>query len=586
MGCLPDEEFNELKTQSVCQTKFALDSPDVEIREFKLYYDNPRENKIFYKADTELEIVEGNDNDCVEFLTESLKTDSCGIARLKMQAKGFDCTEDVTVKVCDAQDNNICKDFTVSTTTDESEIDKNHNLMIDEYETNSEKDKNKYTEEMYVPGDCTTFCHDDNDCEDFCDSAIGYRCSTRCTSDDQCIKYKDDDDNWVQMICRKDGRCAYPSFKVKYKIVNDNTEIIMGGYAAGDDVTVDWGDGTEIESIPKSTNDLDDALKEHALTHTYENSGTYTVVITGDYRNWTAGCYKNDDNVGIRKIIQFGPIGLGYIGDMESNDEGAFTSCNVFDEITARDIPDSTKLTNMNSMFAGYKSDGGTLKMQFNQESITRWDTSNVTSMHHTFINAVKFDQDIGKWNTSKVKRMDGMFNTAFNFNQNIGCWDVSNVKDISSMFANADYFNQNLENWRLDKLIKFDKAVSEKDDGHDNLGIENYCALMRSAHGENIGRNTETCWHGATYSSACDNDEWKKQWDYWFDKYLKDDTDLNEDTVACKHIRTIYKCDNDCTQLKRCGYEKDCNVLGCYVHDLYSNVKCKIDNDCKYICN
>ena len=65
----------------------------------------------------------------------------------------------------------------------------------------------------------------------------------------------------------------------------------------------------------------------------------------------------------------------------------------------------------------------------FNQ-SISSWDTSNVTDMTYMFGNS-QFNQPINtngnSWNTSKVTSMNGMFYGAA-FNQYIGGWNVTNV--------------------------------------------------------------------------------------------------------------------------------------------------------------
>ena len=81
---------------------------------------------------------------------------------------------------------------------------------------------------------------------------------------------------------------------------------------------------------------------------------------------------------------------------------------------------DTSNVTNMNTMF--YKS-------AFNQ-SISSWDTSNVTDMTYMFGNS-QFNQSINtngnSWNTSKVTSMNGMFYGAA-FNQYIVGWNVTNV--------------------------------------------------------------------------------------------------------------------------------------------------------------
>ena len=582
-----------------------------------LYYDTPKAVKLDLKeSDADLKIV---GNNCIDILTESPVTDAKGIVTLEIKAKQFNCENGKKVKVCIGEDDpedDKCIEFTVRTTSDDETLDANHNLMFDMYETN--KDKDEFAN--YEPGKCDSFCHDDGECEDFCDSAIGYRCSTRCTRDEQCIKYKDDDGNWVQMVCREDGRCAYPSFLAIYDIGKDDTTVTMGGQPADDTVTIDWGDGTEVQKIPADT--------DNNLSHTYAKAGRYEVKITGDYYNWTAGCKneaKQEGNktvispiVDLYDIVQFGSIGLGWHGDFETVDEGSFTNCHKFNKMSARDIPDSLKLTDMSSMFAGNKrlADNFWTYTLFDDPAITRWDTSNVTSMFQTFINSgtyhwtlnTGFRQDIGRWNTSNVKTMHGMFNANYVFNQNISCWNTSNVEDISFLFVENVSFNQNLSSWDLSKVTEHN-CVFRYENGHNGaISLKNYCALRSRVNNENIGRDgndlvkgdcpgyynkfkknqddpyQSTCcgtqgYHnvdrtkyevlcdpGYDYYYACDNDRWKTVVHDCLEKYLKHQEQykhLTEDTVTCHHLRVcndaFLKCqmchDNDpsCLAEQKC---------------------------------
>jgi surface protein len=96
---------------------------------------------------------------------------------------------------------------------------------------------------------------------------------------------------------------------------------------------------------------------------------------------------------------------------------------------------DTSNVTNMNTMF--YNS-------AFNQ-SISSWDTSNVTDMNAMFSNS-QFNQSISSWDTSNVTNMNNMFyNSAFN--KSISSWDTSNVTDMTSMFYNSA-FNQSISSW------------------------------------------------------------------------------------------------------------------------------------------
>ena len=603
-GCSSNESTKKVDNDDSSAAEHYVENNSV----ISLYYDITKKITLdMKKPGAELKI-EGNN--CINVLAPPEVTDSEGKVTLNVQAKLFNCEKGKDVKVCLIQDGEIVEDecikFKVQTISDDDIIDKNHNLMIDEYETNTDKDKDKFLNHKH-PEECSDYCHDDGECEDFCDSAIGYRCSKRCTSDDQCIKFQDvdsDDDSWVQMICREDGRCAYPYFKVIYDISKENAEVVMGGTPDDDNVYIDWGEGDGFEHVPKDT--------ENNLKHVYKEAKRYIVKIKGNYSNWTAGC-SYQKGIDVYDIRQYGPIGLGYVGNLDDIDKGSFTNCQNFGaynhnknwQISARDIPDSKKLTNMNSMFAGTEkiSSGEYLEMYFNDPSITRWDTSNVTSMFHTFLNNAKgFNQNIGRWNVSKVTNMNGMFLGATKFNSSIRCWQTPELTSLSFFLTDAVSFNQNLSIWELPKVTD-SNCIFRFENGHNgDISLKNYCIIRSLVNNQNIGRDgndrvkgdcpgyynkfkvnqddpyqstccgiqyqTEptVCDPGYDYGTACDGFtgrdgkfyNWKVVVNDSLEKYLllQDEfKDLTEDTVTCHHLRIARLCYNEC---RHC-YD-DCN--------------------------
>ena len=114
-----------------------------------------------------------------------------------------------------------------------------------------------------------------------------------------------------------------------------------------------------------------------------------------------------------------------------------------------------TSVTNMNGMFGSGQFNNGNLPLTwgiignapgvnmsfmfqgcvFNQ-SISTWDTSNVTNMSFMFQGCV-FNQSISTWDTSNVTNMNGMFDIA-SFNQDIGMWNISSVTNMENMLNNC----------------------------------------------------------------------------------------------------------------------------------------------------
>ena len=48
---------------------------------------------------------------------------------------------------------------------------------------------------------------------------------------------------------------------------------------------------------------------------------------------------------------------------------------------------------------------------------------------------------------------MESMFQGATSFNQSLNKWNVSNVRKMNSMFWGATSFNQPLNNWNVSKV-------------------------------------------------------------------------------------------------------------------------------------
>lgn len=85
----------------------------------------------------------------------------------------------------------------------------------------------------------------------------------------------------------------------------------------------------------------------------------------------------------------------------------------------------------------------------FNQ-SLEKWNVSNVQNMREMFSKASSFNQPLSNWNVSNVQNMYCMFNEAKSFNQPLDRWDVSNAKDMAYMFCKATSFRQPITAWRL----------------------------------------------------------------------------------------------------------------------------------------
>lgn len=366
--------------------------------------------------------------------------------------------------------------------------DVNNNHMHDQYEIAAKQgqDCRKYA-------DCDSAKGKGNG---FCDSFLGYKCSTKCTDDSQCV-----DDGEYHYICRPDGRCAPDTFVTVWKISNDNKKLrIPTSTADACDFTIDWGDGSKSEGCVK--NSKDDTIKceklgnntsidENCLLHDYQDPGMVTVKIKGEYNRfgWPANNgewgliiypYLDDSPSKLYEVKAFGPVGLGPY---------AFASfrANIFSALSKIDIPDATQMQDMSYTFYLSSVD----------YPIENWDMSHVTDMRGMFRNASKFNQPLNHWDTSRVKWMgnsgkiitnnpEGVFSYAESFNQSLEDWDTSNVVSLSYMFFNAKAFNKTINKWDTSKVMfmqgTFEEAC-EFDQPLDNWNTSNVTIMQQAFH-------------------------------------------------------------------------------------------------------
>ena len=154
--------------------------------------------------------------------------------------------------------------------------------------------------------------------------------------------------------------------------------------------------------------------------------------------NWNNGRWEfNCSNKQLLEVVQFGTVAWTSMSH-------TFSGCIQMTFAANIDVPDLSKVTNMEAMFSGCTS--------FNQP-LNEWNVGKVTNMEAMFSSCSSFNQPLDKWDVSEVARMGGMFYNCTSFNQPLDKWNVSKVTGMWKMFQGCSSFNQPLDKWDVSKV-------------------------------------------------------------------------------------------------------------------------------------
>jgi surface protein len=194
------------------------------------------------------------------------------------------------------------------------------------------------------------------------------------------------------------------------------TNVILS-FAVGSDITIDWGDGSSIQSYTG------------AASHNYVSPGQYTVEVRGTVSNFTTPLVESRKQ--LKDVLQWGAVEFAGMMRMFARRTG-FT-------ISATDGPIFLPGARMDSTFE--------FTTDFNSP-IGHWDVSNVIMLYATFHGAGAFNQPLGDWDVGNVTNMTFVFRNTLNFNQPLNNWNVSSVTTLSGAFERSESFNQALNLW------------------------------------------------------------------------------------------------------------------------------------------
>ena len=186
-------------------------------------------------------------------------------------------------------------------------------------------------------------------------------------------------------------------------------------------ISIDWGDGNKATLPGGQTRGFheygDGTERTIVATGILSNpeAPTQTQTISGDniteIVDWNNGLPQAVQLIGLTSLIKV-PV---YIPSYWTTLESLFESCN-----------------------------------QLNDENITKWNTSNITSMKSLFFGCSAFNQRITPWDVAHVTNIDNMFASCSTFNQDLRMWSFP-----------ADTSRNNYDNgataWRSDYRPNFD---------------------------------------------------------------------------------------------------------------------------------
>ena len=217
----------------------------------------------------------------------------------------------------------------------------------------------------------------------------------------------------------KDSYINLSKFITRYNVTGGDTLTLPLPSGYNYNFTVDWGDGSEIQTIT--------AYNDPNISHTYSTTGFYNVIINGLCEAWSfnnSGTTKDK----LVAVLQWGNTGFISL-------KNGFRGCSNLSYVENNSVFLNSTI-DINAMFYSCTA--------FNSD-ISNWDTSNVTDMGLLFFDSA-FNSDISNWDTSNVINFAGTFYKSA-FNQPVNDWDVSNVINFSDMFRECP-FNHPLNNW------------------------------------------------------------------------------------------------------------------------------------------
>ena len=203
----------------------------------------------------------------------------------------------------------------------------------------------------------------------------------------------------------------------------DNIKTIKLPISGDANITVDWGDGSDIEFISGTFD------SSNFPTHTYAENGTYDIAVKGSLEEWGHNVSRYEEipdgdpyktYYGYMKgVKQWGALGATRYG---------FSNC-IYMEYVSGDATEDTfkNVTDMSYMFVNC--------YELKTIDLSNFDTSNVTNMEFMFGVCEALETiDLSSFDTSKVTNMKYMFGAC----ESLETIDLSgfNTKAVTNMVS------------------------------------------------------------------------------------------------------------------------------------------------------
>jgi hypothetical protein len=239
-----------------------------------------------------------------------------------------------------------------------------------------------------------------------------------------------------------------------------NTQFVLPLTSTGTyNFTISWGDGT--------TNIIT-TYNQAEVTHTYANTGIYTIIIVGKIKG------VRFNNTGDKlKVIEIKNIGCLEIDD---NTDNHFSGCSNL-IVSAKDfLKISGTEINFNYMFNNCTVFAPKRQFQFA--------SNNVQNFRYTFRNCTFLNRVINL-NSSSCLSFQGFLYGCIRFNSPIYV-DSTNCTNMSEMFYNCSSFNQDMSFLKVANVTTMANMFT----GATNLSTTNYSNFLISCASQNVQSN------------------------------------------------------------------------------------------------